>query len=90
MECNNNLKPRCLLAISDPTVLAVLGKMFKYHGFRISLVHNGFQAFSMIKNTIQSVKQMFDLVLLDLNMSIMNGHDACRSIEDLFSDNILF
>jgi CheY-like chemotaxis protein len=57
--------------------------------FGVSLANNGFEALQFVKETLDDQDFKFDLVILDLNMPIMNGHEACRQIKQLFSEEII-
>ena len=46
----------------------------------IELANNGQEALEKIKKSEFSHKSSFDLILLDLDMPILNGYDACRQI----------
>ena len=57
--------------------------------FKVSTARNGQEAFEKVKQTMDSSKQMFDLVILDLNMPIADGYEACTNILQLFSQESL-
>ena len=51
----------------------MLSLMFKKQNFEVATAENGFEAFNCVKNTIENHLSMFELIVLDLNMPIMNG-----------------
>ena len=64
----------------------MLLKTFK---FQVTNSINGFDAIEKFKqNYFSSLKvdDMYDLVILDLNMPITNGFEACEKIKKLFTD----
>jgi CheY-like chemotaxis protein len=64
----------------------MLKLLFDKQCFGVTLANNGFEALTFVKESLDDQDFKFDLVILDLNMPIMNGHDACRHIKSLFSD----
>lgn len=46
----------------------------------IELANNGQEALEKIKKSEFSLTRAFDIILLDLDMPILNGYDACRQI----------
>ena len=76
-----------LIVNDDDMQLYCLRSLFKLVKFDISLARNGFQAVEMTKARLQQiVNPDFDLIVLDINMPIMNGMDACRSILKLYNE----
>lgn len=62
----------CLIAEDNPTNALVLGKMLEALGAVVSKAENGQQALD------QFYRQRFDAVILDIEMPIMGGLEACR------------
>ena len=65
--------------------------VFKLCEFQVETEINGFDAFQNVIKETDKVDQMtsqtvYDLVVLDLNMPIMDGFDSCVSIRQLFED----
>jgi CheY-like chemotaxis protein len=56
----------------------------------VTSAHNGFEAFEIIlqsRELFQKTNEkadLYDAVILDLNMPILNGYDACKSIHGQF------
>ena len=47
-------------------------------GFDVVPVENGHEAFLMIKQSFANLELLFELIILDINMPICNGNDACK------------
>mmetsp|Transcript_34459 Transcript_34459/g.52735 ORF Transcript_34459/g.52735 Transcript_34459/m.52735 type:complete len:236 (+) Transcript_34459:2942-3649(+) len=91
-----------LIANDDELQLFVLTTIFERSGFVVTTAKNGFEAFSKVKQSIQTIreienmspnnsfsKNLFDLIVLDLNMPITNGYDACKLIVKFYSQQKL-
>jgi diguanylate cyclase len=66
--------PRILLADDDPRLLASLSKLLRIHGLEVDTVEGGTQALSRL--TVEP----FDLLLLDLRMPAVSGHDVMKEM----------
>ena len=75
---------KVLIANDDAMQLMCLSLLFKGQGYEVHISDNGHQAFEGIKQTLNNEKEMFDLVVLDLNMPILNGWAACKKIHEMF------
>ena len=86
MKIGNNFK--CLVENDEKSQLFMIEYIFKQHGFEVSVAENGKQAiekvFLSIKKDIAQISKfgpkkryLYDLVVLDLNMPICNGFEAC-------------
>ena len=75
---------KVLIANDDAMQLMCLSLLFKGQGYEVHTSDNGHQAFEGIKQTLNNEKEMFDLVVLDLNMPILNGWAACKKIQEMF------
>ena len=74
------LKPlRILVAEDNPTNQAVVTKILKRLGYQADVAANGQQALEMTQANI------YDLVLMDCHMPIMDGFEATRKIREKFS-----
>ena len=75
-----------MLVVNDePMQLLVLKNLFQQVNFVVTTATNGFEAFNLVKDSLES-KILFDLVVLDLNMPVMNGQEACRRIHKMFNE----
>mmetsp|Transcript_17115 Transcript_17115/g.26463 ORF Transcript_17115/g.26463 Transcript_17115/m.26463 type:complete len:152 (-) Transcript_17115:749-1204(-) len=80
---------RVLVANDEEFQLQMQTLLLEGKNCEVVEARNGFEAFSKVQKSIQSHKQeeLFDLVVLDLNMPIENGYNACRMITKLYSEN---
>ncbi|WP_281645242.1 ATP-binding protein [Parendozoicomonas sp. Alg238-R29] len=66
---------RTILVVEDnPTNLMVTEGMLEQMGFHVKTARNGQQCLDICKETL------FDLILMDCNMPVMNGYDASRNL----------
>jgi len=73
---NNPDAPFKILVVDDnPDNIQVLGNMLRETGYQIGFATNGRQALNLLQNSSN-----YDLVLLDVDMPIMNGYEACRAM----------
>ena len=75
---------RILVAEDDGPSFSLLELLLKKWGFEVVWAKNGKRVLNMLAN-----KQKFDLILMDMNMSIMNGFDATIQIKELYPENIV-
>eukprot|EP00356_Strombidium_inclinatum_P008110 CAMPEP_0170486172 /NCGR_PEP_ID=MMETSP0208-20121228/5247_1 /TAXON_ID=197538 /ORGANISM="Strombidium inclinatum, Strain S3" /LENGTH=64 /DNA_ID=CAMNT_0010760023 /DNA_START=2949 /DNA_END=3143 /DNA_ORIENTATION=+ len=61
--------------------------MFENNGFEVTTAMNGHEAFIKIQESFENAElaKMYDLIILDLNMPISDGYDACQKIGRLYS-----
>ena len=63
-------------------------------GCDVDKAQNGMEAFNLVKSRLEKVIQgsskepMYNLIIMDINMPILNGLDACAFIKALFSEKI--
>ena len=87
-----------LIANDEPMQLYILKAIFKKFEFDVTEAINGHQAFEIISDSLaiqdNSMKNiyhhMFDLIVLDLNMPISDGFQACSKILNLYKRGNLF
>ena len=70
-----------LLVDDDRLVRYVTGAYFKRIGFRLDMAENGLVAVDKVR------EKMYDLILMDVRMPVMNGLDATRAIRDLETES---
>jgi PAS domain S-box-containing protein len=66
-----------ILVVDDSDInLEVARRLLEREGARVSLAHNGLQAFE----SVRANPRAFDLVLMDVQMPVLDGHEATRRI----------
>ena len=75
METNDKKNQKILIVDDQQKNIQVLGSLLRQENYIIGVATNGQQALEML---IES--NDYDLVLLDVNMPVMNGFDACKAI----------
>ena len=61
-------------------------------GFQTVSCVNGFEAFQKVQDSLadESCASLFDVIVLDLNMPICGGKEACSKIVELYKGSSLF
>ena len=73
-----NLKGRHFLMVEDNEINAeILGELLRMWGAGFTVKKDGFQAVEEFKN---SKPGTYDMIFMDLNMPIMDGYEAAKSI----------
>ena len=67
-------KYKILLAEDNSSNAKLISRLLKQFGYEITLVENGLQAVNAVS------RENFDAVLMDIQMPVMNGKDACAAI----------
>ena len=80
---------KVLIANDEAMQLYLLKCLFELSHFTVECFPNGFDALNSVKALHKATKQggiipMYDLIVLDLNMPILDGFDSCISIRSLF------
>ncbi len=76
---------KILIADDDINIVSLISDNLKDEGFETVVVYNGIDALT----TIQS-GEVFDLILLDIMMPGMNGHEVCKIVRDKLKCPIIF
>ena len=67
-------KYKILLAEDNSSNAKLISRLLKQFGYEITVVENGLQAVNAVS------RAAFDAVLMDIQMPVMNGKDACAAI----------
>jgi len=70
-------KYKMLIANDDEMQLMILDILYSKFEIQVSQARNGHEAFEQVQMSIRDPSQLFDIILLDLNMPISNGYEAC-------------
>jgi CheY-like chemotaxis protein len=82
---------RILIANDEPMQLYILQILFGKYNCAITSAINGYEAFEHVQKSLTTYQgskdrnDLFDLVILDLNMPISNGFEACKNIGKIFN-----
>ena len=74
--------------------LSLQHSLFELSNFTVESVPNVAEAFKRVKCLYRdiaegSIEPMFNLVVLDLNMPVLDGYDTCVSIRSLFDQQLV-
>lgn len=70
--------PKKLLLVEDEKRLAdILKAGFEEHNFFVDLAYDGYVGLNMFK------KRLYDLVILDINLPLINGYELCKEIRSV-------
>jgi CheY-like chemotaxis protein/HPt (histidine-containing phosphotransfer) domain-containing protein len=72
--CEESPKYKILLAEDNSSNAKLISRLLKQFGYEITVVGNGLQAVNAVS------RDNFDAVLMDIQMPVMNGKDACAAI----------
>ena len=67
---------RILIADDEPNIVAALEFLLQQDGFEVEVARNGEEALSLARDRSP------DLILLDVMMPLLGGHEACRRIRE--------
>lgn len=73
---------RILLVDDEASVNIIGAAMLRDLGYSVDTVHDGLQALTTLKNS----RELFSLVILDMNMPRLGGKEAFRKMKQLFPD----
>ena len=82
---------KCLIANDEPLQLQIIQLMFELNDFETTTAQNGHEAYELAVNSFNEDQNgynsnLFDIIVLDLNMPISDGFEACKNILKLYSD----
>lgn len=83
MRQNNINKQRLLIANDNLYLLLGYKELLKDY-FLVDTAENGLQAVQIVCNHEPSY---FQCIILDINMPIMNGYEACQRIDEYLNEN---
>lgn len=84
-ENTGNLEGLKFLAAEDNEINAeILAEVLEMEGASCEIVENGLLA---VERFQQAAEDEFDAILMDVQMPVMNGHDATRTIRSLARDD---
>ncbi|KAL3908729.1 MAG: hypothetical protein SGILL_008373, partial [Bacillariaceae sp.] len=77
-------KSRRILVVDDAKMnRKLLKRLLENHGHACDEAENGLEAVDKVKDSLQvAPRQLFDTILLDFQMPVMSGPDACRLIRE--------
>lgn len=67
---------RVLVADDEPNILISLEFLMKREGWQVSVARDGHEALEAIR------RERPDLVLLDVMMPVLSGHDVCQKVRE--------
>lgn len=74
-----NLKNNILVVEDDEVNSRLINEILSRENFNVTVVTNGKEAVETVENNINK----FSLIIMDIKMPIMNGHDACLLIKQI-------
>jgi two-component system, OmpR family, copper resistance phosphate regulon response regulator CusR len=70
-----------ILIVEDEFRLAeILKKQLEESGFNVEVAHDGYAGKQLVENSV------FNLIILDINLPVINGYDLCKEIRKKNSD----
>ncbi|MBI9066638.1 MAG: response regulator [Salinivirgaceae bacterium] len=72
---DSNSKAKILLVDDNPSNLQVLGTLLKKLNFQVEFALDGLEALNWVK------KEIFDMILLDVEMPNLNGYEVCLELK---------
>lgn len=81
IESASDSKPRCLLANDEPFLLLSFSQQLERHDILVTTVDDGLAA---VQAVLDNPVDHFSFIILDINMPMMNGIEACKRIVNRF------
>ena len=86
-ESIENEELKCLIANDDPLQLTILETLFEKLNFNVTTAINGQSAYEEVRKFMIDQNSYFDLILLDLNMPVTDGYEACSKILQIWESS---
>lgn len=77
------MSQKIMIVDDEPGIVAVMQSYFEQAGYQVTTAYNG-------KEALERLKQVPDIVLLDINMPDMDGLTVCENIRQHITCPILF
>ena len=77
------MRKKIMIVDDEPGIVAVMQSYFEQAGYQVMTAYNG-------KEALERLKQLPDIVLLDINMPDMDGLTVCENIRQHIACPILF